>query len=68
MTAINDPPKDATCACDCECDRALTPGNAMGEDITDRDAKPWEKAGPDAPRIVLLICADCYIGNHRRAT
>lgn len=61
---IDNPPPDACCACDCDCMKPLTQGNAMGEDVTDDPSQPWEKPDPDAPRVVLLICADCYVGKH----
>ncbi len=58
-------PHGVVCGCDCECSRPLNDGNAMGEDVTEDHSKPWEQSDADAPRVVLMLCAECYVGNHR---
>jgi hypothetical protein len=61
----NDIPPGAVCGCACECRRLLTVGNVMSEDVTDDPAAPWETSEPESPRVYLLLCAECYVGNHR---
>jgi hypothetical protein len=52
------------CACSCGCETRLDEGNRMQQDVTDDPDKPWEKADPDGCRVMLIICAECYIGAH----
>lgn len=59
-------PHGVNCGCLCDCSVPLTEGNAMEQDVTDADVLPWEKSDPEAPRVMLLICANCYVGNHAK--
>lgn len=61
---MSDVPEGAHCGCECGCRTRLTEGNAMEEDITDELYKPWETPLADSPHVRLLICADCYVGQH----
>jgi hypothetical protein len=54
----------AICGCDCECSQRISDGNLMTEDVTDEGAQPWEQLAPDGHRVHLVICAECFVGNH----
>ena len=53
------------CGCDCGCMAVLTEGNVMREDITANTYAPWETIDDGAPRVHLLICVNCYVGQHK---
>lgn len=61
-------PHGVRCGCACECGRVLNDGNAMEQDISAHLRDPWEPASPDDIPVRLLICADCYVGNHPSPT
>lgn len=61
------------CGCDCRCTRRLRDGNVMTVDVT-RD--PRTVQDPDTVRYrhtasgvraELLICLNCYVGEHSQA-
>ena len=56
-------PEGIICGCDCECKRPLNDGNVMAEEV---EAEENEWNGDQlAPAVDLLVCAECFVGNHR---
>lgn len=57
-------PHGVVCGCDCNCERTLTDGNAMLQDITHEDQPPGAVPNPYDLPIMLMLCVECYVGNH----
>jgi hypothetical protein len=55
-------PHGITCGCDCSCTRQLTDGNAMTE-MLEESERDWN-GKQLTPSVGLMICAECYVGNH----
>jgi hypothetical protein len=56
------------CGCDCGCGKPLNDGNMMKQDAPHEESKPWEQQPEDAARVQLLICAECFVGDHGYGT
>jgi hypothetical protein len=64
---VSDLTGGAICGCDCGCSQPITDGNLMSQELTPEELSPGEPSflDTDEPTVHLIICAECYVGNHK---